>query len=116
MAVILGIILTLLASLIGSVGTILIKKSYENSAIISLKSLKRNYRFLFGLSIYVGASLITIIALKFGPVSLLYTIAATSYVWVTLFSKVILNEEINKYKTFGIALIILAVLVLSIFG
>lgn len=116
MAVILGIILTLIASLIGSVGTVLIKQSYDNFAVTSLKVFRKNYRFLLGLAIYIGASLITIIALKFGPVSLLYPIAATSYVWVTLFSKIILDEKINKYKTFGISLILLAVLVLSIWG
>ena len=116
MAVILGIILTLIASLIGSVGTILVKQSYENLSINSFKAFRKNYRFLLGLSIYIGASLITIIALKFGPVSLLYPVAATSYVWATLFSKIILDEKINKYKTFGISLIILAVLVISIWG
>ena len=116
MAVILGIILTLIASLIGSVGTVLVKQSYENLTITSLKAFRKNHRFLLGLSIYIGASLITIIALKFGPVSLLYPIAATSYVWVALFSKVILDEKMNNYKTLGISLILLAVLVLSVWG
>ena len=60
--------------------------------------------------------MITIIALKFGPVSLLYPVAATSYVWVALFSKVILDEKMNNYKTLGISLILLAVLVLSVWG
>jgi len=35
---------------------------------------------------------------------------------VTLFSKIILDEKMNNYKTLGISLILLAVLVLSIFG
>lgn len=107
MAIIYGIILTLIASFIGSWGVVDIKKTY----IKSIKSLP-----LRGLIVYIGASLITIWALKYGPISLLYPIAATSYIWATIFSKIVIKEKINKYKITGISLIILAVLILSIFG
>ncbi|QQG38484.1 MAG: EamA family transporter [Candidatus Woesearchaeota archaeon] len=116
MTVVYGILLAIVASLIGSIGTIIVKKSYSNFATNSLKSFRNNYSFLFGLAIYIGASLISIIALKYGPISLIYPVGATTYIWISLFSAIFLNEKINKYKSLGVFLVILAVIILGVWG
>ena len=43
----------------------------------------------------------------------LYPVISMSYVWVALFSKVFLHEEMNKYKWLGIILIVGGVILIG---
>ncbi|MCH8312753.1 MAG: EamA family transporter [Nitrospinae bacterium] len=69
----------------------------------------KNYNLLIGIFFYAIATLIFIPALKFGELSVLYPFVATVYIWTTLFSIKFLNENMNKWKWFGIIFIILGV-------
>ena len=60
----------------------------------------------------MGAALL-ITAFKFGEVSVLYPIIATSYIWVTLLSNYYFGEPFTVFKWVGIGGIVLGLSVLG---
>lgn len=73
-----------------------------------------NAPFLLGFVSYgVGAALM-ILALKKGELSLVYPVAATSYIWVSLISPRLFPTDImNVWKWSGVVVILLAVSILG---
>ena len=59
------------------------------------------------------STLLLVLALKDGELSMLYPIIALTYVWVTLLSYALLNEPPNLYKNLGILTIVIGVAVLG---
>lgn len=72
-------------------------------------SIITNLPLILGLITYAISAMIMIIALKKGELSVLYPIFATGYVWVTLVSGYLFNEQLNLYKWIGIFIIIIGV-------
>jgi multidrug transporter EmrE-like cation transporter len=72
-----------------------------------------NYPLVAGYTLYGINTLMLVLALREGELSLLYPIIALTYVWVTLLSYVVLKEPPNFYKNLGIATIVLGVAVLG---
>lgn len=72
-----------------------------------------NYSLLFGYVLYGINTLLLVLALRDGELSMLYPIIALTYVWVTLLSYTMLSEKPNLYKDMGIAAIVLGVAVLG---
>lgn len=68
-----------------------------------------NIMLLGGLALYAMAAVLLIIALKFGELSVLYPAVATSFIWVNIFSVILLNEDISFLRWAGAGLIILGV-------
>ena len=58
-------------------------------------------------------TLMLVLALRDGELSMLYPIIALTYVWVTLLSYSLLQEPPNAFKNVGIATIIIGVAVLG---
>tara|TARA_Y100000310_G_scaffold45638_1_gene42523 strand:+ start:276 stop:626 length:351 start_codon:yes stop_codon:yes gene_type:complete len=100
--------LVILASIIGSLGPILLKIGTERG-LGSIKKIITNYFIWSGLALYGIGTALFIPALKGGELSVLYPIVALTYVWVSLLSKKILKEEMNKFKWLGVFIIILGV-------
>ncbi len=73
-----------------------------------------NAPFLLGFVSYgIGAALM-ILALRKGELSLVYPIAATSYIWVSLISPRLFPTDImNAWKWAGVVVILLAVSILG---
>ena len=106
------IFLVLFATLIGAFGAIFLKKA---SSSFSFKIAFLLNKYLLISLIFYGVSMILyLIALKYGELSTLYPIVATTYIWVSLLSQRFLGEKMNKFKWFGIAFIILGVLFLAL--
>lgn len=63
----------------------------------------------FGLLLYALGSLLLVLSLQKGELSVLYPIVSTSYVWVFLFSVLLLNEAANILKFVGVGFIIFGV-------
>ena len=97
--------IVLLCALLGAVGQIFFKLSSENFSFNPL-DLIQNYKFFIGAIFYATSALLFVWALKFGNLSLLYPLIATTYIWVTLFSIIFLNEYFPLFKWIGILLII----------
>ncbi|MDP7180679.1 MAG: EamA family transporter [Candidatus Woesearchaeota archaeon] len=100
--------LVLLASLLGSLGPIFLKKSAHDFSLNPFKLIK-NFNLLIGLSFYALGTILFIPALKGGELSVLYPLIATTYIWVSLWSMKILKEKMNKFKWMGIAIIIVGI-------
>lgn len=64
--------------------------------------------FLYGLS-----TLLLILALRHGELSLLYPVIALTYVWVCIISVVYFREAMNPFKLLGITVIVLGVGILG---
>lgn len=103
-----SIILVILASLVGAFGPILLKKASAKS-LSKISSLMTNYHLFGGVALYGIGTILFIPALKGGELSVLYPFVALSYVWVSFLSVKFLQEEMNKFKWLGIALIIIGV-------
>ena len=79
----------------------------------TLPALITNYPLVAGYVLYGINTLMLVVALKEGELSMLYPIIALTYVWVTLLSYTLLHETPNLYKNIGIAIIVLGVAVLG---
>jgi drug/metabolite transporter (DMT)-like permease len=100
--------LILLATVIGSFGSVYLKRG-SNKLEFNIKALSRNNDLLLGLFLYVFSSVFFIIGLKGGELSVLYPLVSASYIWITLLSVKMLGERINRYKIAGILLIVFGV-------
>jgi len=85
------------------------------SAKLSLDifALITNFPLIAGLILYALGSVLLILALKGGEVTVLIPIIATSYIWVSLLSVSFLGEVMNTYKWLGVGTILIGVLFVS---
>jgi multidrug transporter EmrE-like cation transporter len=72
-----------------------------------------NLPLLGGLSLYGISTVLLVLALREGELSLLYPVIALTYVWVTLLSLVVFHDRVNPIKLAGIAIIVVGVAVLG---
>jgi uncharacterized membrane protein len=79
----------------------------------NLIAIVTNAPLMGGYALYGFNTLLMVLALRKGELSLLYPIIALTYVWVTLLSYTLLHEPPNLFKNFGIALIVIGVAVLG---
>jgi multidrug transporter EmrE-like cation transporter len=66
-----------------------------------------------GLSLYGLSTLLLVLALRDGELSMLYPVIALTYVWVTLLSFLIFHDRVNPFKLLGIAIIVTGVGILG---
>ena len=113
MAIELGLILlVVLATIIGSVGSLFLKKASTNLKF-SLRGVF-NFKLMFGIFMYFLATLIFITALRKGNLNTLYPLTSLSYIWVSLLSIRFLKEKMNRFKWGGIFLILVGVIVITL--
>lgn len=103
-----SIFLVVLGTLIGAFGPILLKKASAKD-LFSIRSLMGNYHLFAGASLYVVGTILFILALRNGELSVLYPFVSLTYVWVSFLSIRFLGERMNWQKWAGIALIIIGV-------
>jgi multidrug transporter EmrE-like cation transporter len=72
-----------------------------------------NLTLLGGYALYGLSTVLLVLALRDGELSLLYPVIALTYVWVTLLSFLIFQESISPFKLAGIATIVAGVTVLG---
>ena len=72
-----------------------------------------NLPLMGGYTLYGISTLLLVLALKDGELSLLYPVIALTYVWVTVLSFLIFHDAINPFKLTGIILIVTGVAVLG---
>lgn len=66
-----------------------------------------------GYSLYGISTVLLVLALRHGQLSLLYPVFAMNYVWVTILSVVIFHESMNPYKLAGIVTIVGGIAILG---
>ncbi|MCD6248292.1 MAG: EamA family transporter [Hadesarchaea archaeon] len=102
------ILLTALAAFMGGVGQLEFKLG-ANILEFDIKALLTNHHLLIGLAIYAISTVLYIYALSKGPLSVLYPVIATSYIWATLFAGTFLGEKVHITNWIGIFFILLGV-------
>ena len=100
-------------TLLGAAAQILLKTGANQLAHPSLLAMLTNFWLLGGLSLYGISTVLLVLALKDGELSLLYPVIALTYVWVSLLSLLIFHDRVNPIKMAGIAIIVLGVGVLG---
>ena len=113
MAAFWAISLVLVASFLGGLGAIFLKKGAEQFKL-NLQGILYNKNLIVGVTLYGLSVVLFVPALKGGEVSILYPMVATSYIWSSLFSVIMLKEKMSKKKWLSICFIIVGIAFLSI--
>lgn len=103
-----SVALVILATVVGAFGPILLKKASAHK-LSRVSALLNNYPLMGGVALYGVGTILFILALRNGELSVLYPLVALTYVWVSFLSIRFLGEKMNLYKWLGVALIILGV-------
>ncbi len=106
-----AVLLVVVGSLIGSYGTLLIKKGTIQYSFLQL------WRSAFlwkGFSLYAISVVLYILALPRENLTVLYPLVSINYVWVTLFSVKFLQEKMNRWKWIGLGGIIVGIVLIGI--
>ena len=68
---------------------------------------------LLGYCLYALSTVLMVLALRKGQLSILYPIISLTYVWVALLSMLIFKETLNAYKAIGLLIVVAGVAVLG---
>lgn len=108
-----------LCTLFGVAAQFLIKTSTSHAMFtapaggLSLTALITNYPLWAGLACYGASTLLLILALRDGELSLLYPVISLTYVWVVALSVLAFHETLNVWKVAGVGLICCGVALLG---
>jgi len=108
----LSILLVCCCTVTGAAAQVLMKAGMASFAP-NLMAIAANWKLMTGYALYGLNTLLIVLALREGELSMLYPIIALTYVWVTLLSYTLLREPPNAFKNMGIALIVTGVAVLG---
>lgn len=111
-----SLVLVFFCTLFGAAAQYLIKSSSMSMGHFSINALMVNYRLWAGLALYGISTILLILALRDGALSMLYPVISLTYVWVTLISVFAFHETITLSKGAGIAVICVGVALLGMNG
>jgi multidrug transporter EmrE-like cation transporter len=108
-----SIALVFCCTILGAAAQILMKWGANNLAHPGLIGMVTNMPLMAGYTLYGFSTVLLVLALKDGELSLLYPVIALTYVWVTALSFLIFHDKVNAFKVAGIVIIVAGVVVLS---
>lgn len=106
-----SVLLVLIGSFIGAVGTLFIKKGTNKYSFWKLWMSKY---FWMGMSLYVFSTLFYVTALRREELSVVYPLVSTTYIFTTYLSVRYLGEKMNKWKWIGLFGIVFGVILIGI--
>ncbi|MCX6597555.1 MAG: 4-amino-4-deoxy-L-arabinose transferase [Acidobacteria bacterium] len=116
----LSVVLVLLCTFLGAAAQVLMKIGGNGLAGVSASQLvaepallMKNLPLLGGYSLYGLSTVLLVLSLRRGQLSVLYPIISLTYVWVLLLSVVIFHESLNPWKISGVLAIVTGVGVLG---
>jgi drug/metabolite transporter (DMT)-like permease len=78
-----------------------------------ISSLLHSWLLLLGFTLYGGSTVLLVLALRHGHLSLLYPVISLTFVWVTILSVMIFHDSMNGQKLAGITIIVGGVAILG---
>lgn len=105
----------LLGVFISSISQVMLKKAAQKNYGSRIKEYL-NPLVIFAYVMFVGTTLLSVLAYKGIPLSMGPVLEATSYIYVTIFGVKIFHEKMNKRKYIALALIIVGIIVYSFLG
>jgi len=106
------VLLVFLCTILGAAAQFLIKTGMQHFSP-TVQGTVGNLPLLAGYMLYGINTVMLVLALRQGELSMLYPIIALTFVWVTLLSYFVLHEQPNWYKNAGITVIVIGVAVLG---
>jgi multidrug transporter EmrE-like cation transporter len=100
-------------TILGAAAQVLMKTGANHMTQPGLLGMATNLPLMGGYCLYGLSTLLLVLALRDGELSLLYPVIALTYVWVTVLSFVIFHDDLNPWKLLGIVLIVSGVTVLG---
>lgn len=107
------VLLYLGSTFLASVSQVLLKKA----ALREHKSLLAEYtdwRVILGYGLFVGCTLLTMLAYKGVPLNVGPVLEATGYLYVTVFGVAIFHEKMNPKKILALALILAGIVIYAL--
>lgn len=113
-----SLFLVLMCTLFGAAAQMLIKSGANvlppvSGVVPNLIAMASNLRLLAGYSLYGISTILLIVALRHGQLSLLYPVIALTYVWVAILSVVVFHEYLNPIRITGVLVIVAGVAILG---
>ena len=102
-------------SVIGSFGAVFLKMGAERLQF-NLRSLATNWRLVVGVVFYLLSSVLFVIGVKHGELSVLYPLVSVGSIWTLLWSKLFLGEELTKPKFVAVGMILAGCVLLGMGG
>ena len=111
-------ILVVCCTLIGAAAQVLIKQGagalgLNPTMVQTALAMLLTPSLFAGYSMYGVSTVLLVMALRHGQLSLLYPVFAMTYVWVTILSVLVFHESMNAFKLAGIATIVGGIAVLG---
>lgn len=105
----------LLGVFISSISQVMLKKA----AVKQYNSFLKEYLnplVIFAYILFVGTTLLSVVAYKGIPLSMGPVLEATSYLYITFFGVKIFHEYINRRKIIALGMIIVGILIYTLLG
>lgn len=100
----------LIGVIISSFAQILLKKSADTKHESLIKEYL-NFKTLFAYAVFFGATLCSVFAYKYVPLSVGPILESTQYIFIAVLSYFFLKEKVSKKKLIGLATIIAGVII-----
>ena len=100
-------------TVLGAAAQILFKFGLKLMPQVSPLAVLTNLPLMAGLTLYGASTLLLVLALREGELSLLYPVISLTYAWVAVLSVVWLGEQMDALKAAGIVVIIAGVALLG---
>lgn len=100
-------------TLLGAAAQVLMKTGANHLPHPGLIAMITNVPLMAGYCLYGISTLLLVLALRDGELSLLWPVIALTYVWVTVLSFLIFHDHLNPFKVAGIVIIVIGVTVLG---
>ena len=114
----LAIALVFICTILGAAAQILMKQGsqapHADGVMGLITSIFTSPALFTGYACYGISTVMLMVALKFGELSVLYPVIALSYVWVTALSVMMYGEQLNLFKVLGLASVIAGVAVIGL--
>jgi drug/metabolite transporter (DMT)-like permease len=117
-----SLFLVFCCTLFGGAAQYLFKRSTAHAMFrmadgnVNWMSVLTNYPLWIGLALYGISTLLMVLALRDGELSLLYPAISLTYIWVVFLSVLLLHEALTPWKIAGVSLICLGVALLGLKG
>jgi drug/metabolite transporter (DMT)-like permease len=113
-----SIILVLVCTIFGAAAQMMIKAGasslpHVSGVLPNLVAMAMNGRLLAGYSLYGISTILLVVALRHGELSLLYPVIALTYVWVAILSVVVFREYLSPLRVAGVVVIVAGVAILG---
>jgi len=103
-AKLLAVLMVLGCSVLAAVGQIFLKMG-SSGISGNIFSWLTNAKLIIGIGLYAISTIIFVLALRMGDVSMLYPVIAASYIWVAIMAYVFLGESFTIARWIGVGLI-----------